>query len=278
LLYFLFSSPNTVSRKKIKRHLFNFENVNPLKTFIMAFNETGHYKNVANLNLLNGYIISYGATYAPTKEIIKLTNLQALYLAGHDNVEAVQTAKNNYSQKVDDREDTFKNIKTFSTRVIANLSGTNVSAQTIKDAKSINAKIQASKASKPKTDPENPEMVDPTAKTHSTSRQSYDSLYENFSDMVNLLTITNGYDTNQAEFQIAELTAFAQKLKTANEKINDAVVEVTNKRIQRDNLLYTPANGLVDAALEAKKYIKGLFGASSPQFKTINSISFKNNK
>lgn len=244
----------------------------------MAFNETGHYKNVANLNLLIGYINSYGATYAPTKETIKLTNLQALYQAGHDNIDAVQTAKNNYSQKVDDREDAFKNIKTFSTRVVANLSGTNVSAQTIKDAKSINAKIQASKASKPKIDPENPEAVDPTDKSHSTSRQSYDSLYENFNDMVNLLNIAAGYDTNQAEFQIADLTAFAQKLKTANEKINNAIVEVTNKRIQRNNLLYTQANGLVDTALEAKKYIKGLFGASSLQYKTINSISFRNFK
>lgn len=244
----------------------------------MAFNETGHYKNVANLNLLIGYITSYGANYAPTKGTIKIENLQALYQAGQDNVEAVQTAKNNYSQKVDEREEAFKNIKTFSTRVVANLSGTNVSEQTIKDSKSINAKIQASKASKPKINPDNPETVDPTAAAHSTSRQSYDSLYENFNDMVSLLKIAPGYDTNHAEFQIDGLTAFAQKLKTTNEKINDAVVEVTNKRTQRDNLLYAPTTGLVDAALEAKKYIKGLFGATSPQFKTVNSINFKNNK
>lgn len=244
----------------------------------MAFNETGHYKNVANLNLLIGYITSYGATYAPTKGIIKLTNLQALYQAGNDNVDAVQTAKNNYSQKVDDREDTFKNIKTFTTRVVANLSGTNVSVQTIKDAKSINAKIQASKASKPKMDPENPDALDPTGTNHSTSRQSHDSLYENFNDMVSLLTIAPGYDTNQAEFQIADLAAYAQKLKTTNENIDLAIVEVTNKRTERNTVLYTPTTGLVDVVLEAKKYIKGLFGASSPQFKTVNSIKFKNIK
>jgi len=242
----------------------------------MAFNETGHYKNVANLNLLIGYINSYGTQYNPSKEAIKLVNLQALYEAANLQIKQVQDDKNTYSQAVDNREDAFKDTKKFTTRIVANLSGTNVSTQTVKDAKTINAKIQASKAKKPKIT--NPETVDPTATSHSTSRQSYDSLYENFNDMVSLLKTTSGYDTTQSEFQIAELTNYANKLKDANEQIDLAIVAINNQRINRDNLLYSPTLGLVDTALEAKNYIKGLFGASSPQFKTVNSISFRNFK
>lgn len=242
----------------------------------MAFNETGHYKNVANLNLLIGYITSYGAQYAPTKDAIKLANLQALYQNASQQITKVQDAKNNYSQKVDNREDAFKNIKKFTTRIVANLSGTNVTEQTIKDAKTINAKIQAAKAKKPST--ANTDTLDPTATSHSTSRQSYDSLYENFNDMVSLLNTAPGYDTTQNEFLTAELTNYASQLKTANDEINSAVVQVTNKRIERNDLFYSPTSGLVDTALDAKKYIKGLFGATSQQFKTINSINFKNSK
>lgn len=242
----------------------------------MAFNETGYYKNVANLNLLIGYITSYGAQYAPSKDAIKLVNLQDLYQSASLQITTVQDAKNNYSQKVDSREDAFKNIKKFSTRIVANLSGTNVTEQTIKDAKTINAKIQAAKAKKPNTS--NPDNLDPTATSHSTSRQSYDSLYENFNDMVSLLNTAPGYDTTQNEFLTTELANYANQLKDANDEINTAVVQVTNKRIERNNLLYTPTSGLVDTALDAKKYIKGLFGASSQQFKTINSINFKNSK
>lgn len=244
----------------------------------MAYNETGHYKNVANLNLLIGYIQSYGATYAPTKTAITLASLQDLYTAGNQSVTNVQDAKNNYSTKVDNREDAFRDIKKFSTRVIGNLSGTNVSVQTIKDAKSINAKIQASRASKPETTPENPENDDPTGTTHSTSRQSYDSLYENFHDLVSLLAVVSDYDTTQAEFKLQQLTSYADTLLQANQQVNVTVIEVTNKRMDRNTQLYTPQSGLVDTALDAKKYIKGIFGASSPQFKTINSISFKNIK
>lgn len=242
----------------------------------MAFNETGHYKNVANLNLLIGYVTSYGAQYVPSKDAIKLVNLQALYQTATQQITTVQDAKNNYSQKVDNREDAFKNIKKFTTRIVANLSGTNVTQQTIKDAKTINAKIQAAKANKPNTS--NPENVDPTGPNHSNSRQSYDSLYENFKDMVSLLTTAPGYDTTQNEFLITELTTYANQLKNANDEINDAVVQVTNKRMERNNLLYNATTGLVDTALDCKKYIKGLYGASSPQFKTINSINFKNLK
>lgn len=242
----------------------------------MAFNETGHYKNVANLNLLIGYVTSYGAQYAPSKNAIKLVNLQALYQTAIQHITIVQDAKNNYSQKVDEREVAFKDIKKFSTRIVANLSGTNVTEQIIKDAKTINAKIQAAKAKKPNTS--DPDNVDPTATSHSTSRQSYDSLYENFTDMVSLLNTAQGYDTTQSEFLITELTTYANQLQNANQEINNAVVQVTYKRMERNSLLYTTSTGLVDTALDCKKYIKGLYGASSPQFKTINSINFKNVK
>ena len=188
----------------------------------------------------------------------------------------VQTAKNNYSQKVDEREIAFKDVKKFTTRIIANLSGTNVSPETITDSKTIAAKIKATKTTKPKMDTQNPDSINPTSTAHSNSRQSFDSLYENFNDLINLLQTTTGYDTNTTEFQIPALTVFADTLKTANENTNTAIIEVTNKRIERDNLLYTPITGLVDAALDTKNYIKGIFGASSPQYKTVNKISFRN--
>lgn len=241
----------------------------------MAFNETGHYKNVANLNLLIGYITSYGATYAPTKTAISLASLQDLYQQGNTTIEEVQISKNNYSFRVDEREVAFKGLNKLSTRIIAMLSSTNVPTQRIADAKSINAKIQASK-SKKTTTPQDINNLDPTGTTHSTSRQSHDSLYENFQDLVNLLQASQEYQPNEQEFQTPQLLAYANNLLTANNNINTAVVQVTNKRMERNQLLYTSQNGLVDTAKLAKQYIKGLFGASSSQFKTVNSIKFKN--
>lgn len=242
----------------------------------MAFNETGHYKNVANLNLLVEYIISYGTKYAPTKTTITLANLQALYEAGKTEIQNVQNAKNNYSIKVDERQVVFQDIKKFTTRVIANLAGTNVEPEIITDSKAIANKIRSIKTTKPKMNSQNPDSIDPTSLAHSTSRQSFDSLFENFQDLTSILELASGYDTTEPEFLLPALKIYSESLKTANDKIDKAIVEVTNTRMDRNNIIYSPITGLVNAALLTKTYIKGLFGASSPEFKTINKINFKN--
>jgi hypothetical protein len=248
----------------------------------MATSETGHNINVANLNKLNEVIATFGTDYDPAKIRIKLAALQDLYAAGNTEIGTVQTAKNNYSITVDQREQTFKTVKSFTTRIIANLSGTNVTKLLIKDAKSINAKIQAKRIDNPNTPQTNPEEPtenlnnDPTSSQHSISRQSHISLEENFSDLVDLLNTTAGYDPNQVEFTIEKLQIFADNLKSANENIDTAVAHVADKRIDRNIFLYNPDEGLVNTALEAKEYIKGIYGATSPQFKLANKISFKN--
>lgn len=42
------------------------------------YSETGHAKNVANLQDLIAFITGYGATYNPTKTALKLATLQTL--------------------------------------------------------------------------------------------------------------------------------------------------------------------------------------------------------
>jgi hypothetical protein len=46
--------------------------------------ETGHAKNVANLQDLISFVIGYGATYNPTKNTLKLP--QPRYVKSHDFV------------------------------------------------------------------------------------------------------------------------------------------------------------------------------------------------
>ena len=256
----------------------------------MAYSETGHYINVANLNKLNEKIETYGATYNPAKAAIKLENLRQLYLDGGIQITKVQTAKNAYSIEVDNREETYNPIKPFTTRLINILSGTDVSKELIKDAKSINKKVQGARIDNPNIQPqnqkpetENPETEeqskidnDPTGNRHSVSRQSHVSLQENFADLVNLLSNTAGYNPNEPEFTIPELEAYNERLKLANEKIDHAVANVSSKRTERNLFLYTEQIGLVDTALDAKNYIKGLFGATSEQFLTADKIHFRN--
>lgn len=240
----------------------------------MATQESGHYINVANLNLANGYIASWGTLYNPAKIPIQKPNLILLYTNGNLQIENVQTAKNGYGTAVGRRKEAFIDIHTYSTRIMGGLAGTNVSEDTIKHAHSINLKIQGTRAVEPDTDPSRPDV--PAPQTHSVSRQSYDSLYENFSDLTNLLKNAANYDPNETEFQIPALQAYTLSLKTANEALDTAIVLVANKRVARNHFLYDPKTGLVDIALDAKDYVKGLFGAASPEYKLIHKIKFRN--
>jgi hypothetical protein len=42
-----------------------------------------------------------------------------------------------------------------------------------------------------------------------------------------------------------------------------------------NEILYAPVTGITDTALAVKSYIKGVFGATSPQYKEVNHIHFR---
>ena len=55
----------------------------------------------------------------------------------------------------------------------------------------------------------------------------------------------------------------------------NAEVVYSNARISRNSVLYAENTGLVEIALEVKKYVKAIFGATSPQYKQVSGIKFK---
>jgi hypothetical protein len=60
-----------------------------------------------------------------------------------------------------------------------------------------------------------------------------------------------------------------------NKAVDIAYTTISNIRLERDNDLYADNAGMVDVALEAKKYIRSLFGASSPEYAQVAGIAFK---
>ena len=62
---------------------------------------------------------------------------------------------------------------------------------------------------------------------------------------------------------------------TDDQLVAESWAQVTNGRNQRDEVLYSPATGLVATAALVKKYVKALYGTESLQFKELNHINFK---
>lgn len=237
-----------------------------------TFSETGHYKNVANFNALKVFAEGLGAEYNPQKDILKLPNLTTLLQAATQLHNDVKEQANTVALAVDERQLVFDDIKKLSTRIINTMGSTDVSQKTIIDAKAINAKIQGARVKK-KTETE--EGKEDT-KTTSVSRQSYDSFYENFKALNNLLQQDGNYNPSELDLNITGLTTKETEMLDANQNITFQNNDLANKRTSRNQKFYQGEDCLIEVAKGIKKYIRGKYGVSSAQFAQIKNLTFSN--
>ena len=233
--------------------------------------ETGHAKNVANFQDLIAFCTGYGATYNPTKNALKLPQLNTLFTSGQNALADVVTKNTAYNNAVNARIASFDGIRALSTRLINAFQTTDATTEKINDAKGFNRKIQGKRASKIDT-PVDPNAPAPT--TISSSHQSYDQLIQHFAGLISVLQSEPTYTPNENDLKIATLTAKQVDMTAKNTALATAYTAVSNSRINRDKVLYKETTGLVPIATDVKKYIKAVFGASSAEYRQVKSIEF----
>ena len=234
--------------------------------------EVGHAKNVANFQDLIEFVTAYGTTYNPSKNALKLPQLIALKASADATLADVISKNTNYNNKVNERITAFSGLKSLSTRLVNALQTTDATTETIGNAKTFNRKMQGKKASSSQT-PTDPNTPAPT--TISTSQQSYDQLIQHFAGLTSVLEAETSYTPNETDLQVATLQTKIADLTAKNTAVATAYASISNSRIARNETLYSSTTGLVVTANEVKKYIKSVFGASSPQFAQVKGIQFK---
>ena len=237
--------------------------------------EVGHAKNVSNFRDLIAFAEGYGANYNPSKNTLKLPQLKAVHTTSSTSLQDVVNKNTTYNNAINDRVEAFENLRSFSTRLVNALETTNATKEKVADAKGFNRKLQGKRASKIDTsiDPNQP-----APKTISTSQQSYEQLIQHFEGLIAVLESETSYAPNENDLKIAELNAKVSDLKDKNNQVATTYTAVSNARIDRDKKLYKTDSGLVDTATEVKKYIKSVYGASSPEFAQVKGVAFKNIK
>ena len=234
--------------------------------------EIGHAKNVANFQDLIEFVTAYGATYNPSKNSLKLPQLIALKASADATLADVITKNTNYNNKVNERITAFSGLKSLSTRLVNALQTTDATTETIGNAKTFNRKMQGKKASSSQT-PTDPNT--PAPNTISTSQQSYDQLIQHLAGLTSILEAETSYTPNETDLQVATIQAKIADLTAKNTAVATAYTSISNSRITRNETLYSSTTGLVETANEVKKYVKSVFGASSPQFAQVKGIEFK---
>ncbi|MCD1116825.1 hypothetical protein [Chryseobacterium turcicum] len=80
--------------------------------------ETGHAKNIANLQTLIEFVIGYGTSYNPSNPNLQLPALTVLKESADFTLADVLSKNTVYNGKVSERQEAFSGIKTMTTRFI----------------------------------------------------------------------------------------------------------------------------------------------------------------
>lgn len=121
-------------------------------------------------------------------------------------------------------------------------------------------------------DPYTPE--DESQKSISASQMSFDNRIENMDKLIQLLSAQTGYTPNETDLKVTTLTTLLADMRTKNTGAINALTPLSNARIARNTILYATGTGLVDTAGEVKKYVKSVFGGTSPQYKQVSGLKF----
>ena len=238
--------------------------------------ETGHAKNVTNLESLITSIIALETSYNPSRDSIKLPALQALLTASKESLNAVNIAQAAYSNAVAARKVAFEPFSKLITRVMNSLKASGASTQVVQSARTIVRKLQGRRASAKITEEEKKALEAEGKEVNqiSASQMSFDNRIENFDRLIMLLSSIPLYNPNEEELKVETLKALHNQLKEKNSEVILPIVQLSNSRMTRNKILYSENTGLVDVALDSKTYIKSIFGATSPQYKQISKLRF----
>lgn len=238
--------------------------------------ETGHAKNVANLQKLIEQITVY-TNYNPPVTNLEIANLQSLYTTALTKLNEVEDKRNANKNAIHLRQVAYENLKPTCTKIINLLDILGITQGTLDQAKSLNKLIQGGQKRKNNTTENEggtPPSGEPEGATVSTSRQSYTQQADNFGILLQLLATIPTYTPNEDDLKIANLTPYQASLMSATQAVDQTEAELNAKLIERNNVLYADGTGLYTIAQNVKKYVKSVYGATSPEYSNVSKIKF----
>lgn len=236
--------------------------------------ETGHAVNYNNFNTLITRVTGYGIRYNPTNSLIQIPNLQAVYAAAGLGLQHVVQNKPGWDNAINARQQVFNDMEKLATRVVNAFDATQaVTDAQVKDAKAIIRKIRGERKSKKNL---NPQPGDPVQ--ISASQQSFANQVMHFGQLVGMVAAEPTYIPNELELQTANLVLVLNTLNTANQTVATTQQPYLDALAERNTAMYTAKTGLVDLALEVKKYVKSVATITKEEFKQISGLKFSRPK
>ncbi len=239
-------------------------------------NDSGYPVNVRNFKSLIDLIISFGAAYKPVKFSIQLENLQALFNKILLALKVVDQTAREMSTAQKMRQQVFYDLEAFVTCIVGAVGSCDIMPGKVEKFESLVKKFRGTRATPAPSAPESPDAPEkPAARTNSTTQNSFTRKQDNFAELVTFLEGEPNYLTDELDLKVEMLELMVSELEARNDEVSKTKSAYFIARIDRDKLFFEPVNGLVPCTKAVKKYVKSVFKASSPEYKSISGIAFK---
>jgi len=237
----------------------------------MASNsETGHVVNIANFRVLIERCEEFGGVYDPENVDISIAQMRAKWSAADALQSAYIVAVEATKIPINERELLFRNIGKIAVRSMNVYIASKASRPAIEDVKGYVNKLTGRyvRVKRHEDGSRDPKHV-------SRSEQGYVKKAEHFAMLIELLRNDANYAPKEVSLQLDSLEALLADAKMATAEIFGLEAEATMRRLERDHALYDLGTGLCDLALSCKSYVKGVFGAGSPEARSVVSIRLR---
>jgi len=234
--------------------------------------ESGDNKIIGNFRKLIDEV-SAEPDYNPANDKLKIPALEAQYTGGDAVVRSLAAARAPYKLAITDRESAFKALRALVVRSRNFLKASGATRGVVDDAETYVRKLSgARKSAKPTVAPGAPEGESPASS--SASQMSYDNQVGNFESYIEILKNVSVYNPNETDLKVTALTALATGLTAKSNTVNTTSATLNQIRGQRDELLYTADDSIVNTAQLVKAYVQAALGTGSQLNKKIKPLKF----
>jgi hypothetical protein len=239
--------------------------------------ETGHLKNIENFSKLLMYCEEIEDGYFPESELLQISELRSVLENAYVTMENVVERKKKYDVFASTRLTIFKPLRSICTRVLQELSGSEVKRSVFVTARSLNARIQGRRL---RTTREKSFQRDEVKlilpRSLAASQYNYLKSTQNFERLIELLKKEKEYKPVDRDLKIESLTKLLKIVNMTNEEMTRKSEPLSRARIERDFVLYAEEKGMLARAMEVKKYLKSRYGLSHQKTRAAIMLRFVN--
>ncbi len=237
--------------------------------------ETGHAKNVANLETTTIILTNLGGEYAPPQDLIKLPELQTFLIASQTALGEVDTAEAAKTIAVDEVQAEFDGLAKYvvnikrQAQVELNDAAFTADLQTI-----VNKFTPPGRKTGIPDDPATPD-IDESRTPQSQSQRSRDNQIAYLADISALLKTKPAYKATGTPYDVPTIDAKIASLTAKNNAARNAAATLGNKNDARDAIIYDDATGIIPRIKLIKAYLALKFGKDSAAYQQINALEFR---